>query len=95
MAMRDVVLRPVRLSDAEDLQRHCLPEQPLADVQRYLQWCLAQIEKGRMVRLVAEVDGQVIGGGQLTIHRCDAEIGSLVVASPGVAEALALPCSRH
>ena len=82
MAKRDVVLRPIRLSDAADLQRYCFPEQTLADVQSYLQWCLALIEKGRMVRLVAEAGGQVIGGGQLTIHRRDAEIGSLVVASP-------------
>jgi N-acetylglutamate synthase-like GNAT family acetyltransferase len=72
----------VHLSDAADLQLHCLPEQPLADVQSYLQWCLAQMEKGRMVRLVAEVDGQVIGTGQLAIHRHDAEIGSLVVTPP-------------
>jgi ribosomal-protein-alanine N-acetyltransferase len=82
MTEREYVLRPVRLSDAADLQHHCLPEQSLADVQSYLQWCLAQTEKGRMVRLVAEVDGQVIGGGQLAIHRHDAEIGSLVVAPP-------------
>jgi N-acetylglutamate synthase-like GNAT family acetyltransferase len=81
MAMRDVFLRLVRLSDAEALQRHCFPDQSLADVQGYLQWCLAQMEKGRMVRLVAEADAQVIGGGQLTVHRHDAEIGSLVVAS--------------
>ena len=82
MTERGYVLRPVHLSDAADLQLHCLPEQPLADVQSYLQWCLAQTEKGRMVRLVAEVDGQVIGVGQLAIHRHDAEIGSLVVTPP-------------
>ncbi len=82
MTERGYVLRSVRLSDAADLQLHCLPGQSLADVQGYLQWCLAQTEKGRMVRLVAEVDGQVIGGGQLAICRHDAEIGSLVVAPP-------------
>ena len=73
-------VRPVRLTDAADLQRNCWPEQSLADVQTYLHWCLVQADKGRMLRLVAEVDGQVIGGGQLAIYRRDAEIGSLVVA---------------
>jgi GNAT superfamily N-acetyltransferase len=82
MPEKDVVLRPVCPSDAIDLQRHCFPDQTLADVQNYLRWCLAQTGKGHMVRLVADVEGQVIGGGQLTIHRPDAEIGSLVVASP-------------
>ena len=33
-----------------------------------------------MVRLVAEVGGQVVGNGQLTIHHRKGEIGSLVVA---------------
>lgn len=80
MTKRDIVLRSLHLSDAEDLQRHCFPDQPLADVRDYLCWCLAQIDKGRMVRLVAEANGQVIGSGQLTIHRSAAEIGSLVVA---------------
>jgi ribosomal protein S18 acetylase RimI-like enzyme len=37
------------------------------------------MEEGRMVRLVAEVGGQVVGNGQLSIHRRKGEIGSLIV----------------
>jgi ribosomal protein S18 acetylase RimI-like enzyme len=39
-------------------------------------------EKAHIVRLVAEVDGQVVANGQLTILRDRGEIGSLVVAAP-------------
>ena len=73
-------LRPVCLTDAADLHRNCFPEQSLEEVQSYLRWCLAQVPKGRMVRLIAQVDRQVIANGQLAIHRRDGEIGSLVVA---------------
>ena len=73
-------LRSVRPSDAADLHRNCFPEQSLDAVQDYLHWCLSQMRKGRMVRLVAEVNGQVVANGQLAIHRHDGEIGSLVVS---------------
>jgi GNAT superfamily N-acetyltransferase len=74
------LLRPVRLSDVVDLHRNCFPKQPLERTQDYLRWCVAQVAAGRMVRLVAEVGGQVVGNGQLSIHRGKGEIGSLVVA---------------
>jgi GNAT superfamily N-acetyltransferase len=73
-------LRPVRLSDAAGLHRHCTPDQPLDDIRAYLEWCLVQVSKGRMVRLVAELDGQIVASGQLTLARRTGEIGSLVVA---------------
>jgi ribosomal protein S18 acetylase RimI-like enzyme len=73
-------LRPAELADAAGLQCNCFPEQSLAEVKEYLRWCLKQAEKGRMVRLVAELDGQVVASGQLAIHRREGEIGSLVVA---------------
>lgn len=38
--------------------------------------------KGRLVRLVAEVDGRAVANGQLTLHGAQAEIGSLIVAAP-------------
>ncbi len=75
-----IVIRAARSSDAWALQRHCFPSQPLADVQSYLAWCECQAAKGRMVRLVAEVDGEAIANAQLTLRRDWAEIGGLVVA---------------
>ena len=74
------LLRPICLSDVVDLHRNCFPEQPLERTQDYLRWCMVQAAKGRVVRLVAEVGGQVVGNGQLSIHRGKGEIGSLVVA---------------
>jgi ribosomal-protein-alanine N-acetyltransferase len=73
-------IRPARLDDADALHRHCYPDQALEDVQDYLAWCLRQAEKGRIVRLVAEVDRQVVGNAQLTVWGLEGEIGSLVVA---------------
>jgi ribosomal-protein-alanine N-acetyltransferase len=74
------LLRPVCLSDVVDLHRNCFPEQPLERTEDYLRWCVAQVARGRMARLVAEVEGQVVGNGQLSIRRGKGEIGSLVVA---------------
>lgn len=74
--------RPPRWSDALDIQRNCFPEQTLKEVQDYLRWCLDRQGKGRLVRLVAEADGQVVASGQLTLLRDRGEIGSLVVAEP-------------
>jgi len=68
------------LADAADLHGNCFPEQTLDEVEDYLRWCLTQQAKGRIVRLVAQVDGQAVANGQLTIQRNQGEIGSLVVA---------------
>lgn len=73
-------IRPARLEDAEALQRCCYADAALEDVRDYLAWCLRQGEKGRIVRLVAEVDGQVVANAQLTVWGNRGEIGSLVVA---------------
>ena len=78
--LHDVLIRPVRLEDAEALYRHCYPEACLEDVRDYLTWCLRQAEKGRILRLVAELDGQVVGNAQLTVWGPMGEGGSLVVA---------------
>jgi ribosomal protein S18 acetylase RimI-like enzyme len=77
--LHDVLIRPARLKDAEALQRHCYPEANLDDVRDYLAWCLRQAKKGRILRLVAEVDGQAVGNAQLTVWGQVGEIGSLVV----------------
>jgi ribosomal-protein-alanine N-acetyltransferase len=74
------VVRRLRAADAVDLQGNCFPEQPLGAVQTYVDWCLRQMEKERLVRLVAEVDGYTVANGQLTLQGDQAEIGSLIVA---------------
>ena len=78
--LMDVIIRPARLDDAKALHRHCYPEYSFDDVRDYLTWCLRQADKGWIVRLVAEVDGQAVGNAQLTLWRQNGEIGSLVVA---------------
>jgi N-acetylglutamate synthase-like GNAT family acetyltransferase len=76
-----VVVRRLRAADAADLGRSCYPDQPLKAVQDYADWCVAQMERGLLVRLVVEVDGRVVANGQLTLQGAQAEIGSLVVGS--------------
>jgi GNAT superfamily N-acetyltransferase len=77
-----VCIRPARLEDVEAIHRHCYPEASPDDIRDYLAWCLRQTQKGRIVRLVAEVDGQAVGNAQLTVWGQTGEIGSLVVAAP-------------
>jgi ribosomal protein S18 acetylase RimI-like enzyme len=78
--LTESIIRAACLDDAEALHRHCYPEHTPGDVRDYLAWCLRQAEKGKIVRLVAEIEGQVVGNAQLTIRGQDGEIGSLVVA---------------
>lgn len=75
----EVIIRPARMDDAEAVHRHCYPHHDLDDVRDYLAWCLRQAEKGWIVRLVAEVDGQAVGNVQLTVWGQTGEIGSLSV----------------
>jgi ribosomal protein S18 acetylase RimI-like enzyme len=87
-----LILRPARMEDAEALWRNCFSQNTLAETREYLAWCLRQMERGHLVRLVAEVDGQAAANAQLTLWRDLAEIGSLVVAEGyrrrGIAAAL-------
>jgi ribosomal protein S18 acetylase RimI-like enzyme len=86
------IVRSVRLGDAEALWRNCFSQNTLDATRKYLTWCLGQIEKRRMVRLVAEADGQAVANAQLTLWPDRGEIGSLVVADGyrrrGIATAL-------
>ncbi len=77
--MIDCVIRPACLDDAEALQKHCYTDASLDKVRTYLAWCLRQREKGRIVRLVAKVNGQAVGNVQLTVWGSTGEIGSLIV----------------
>lgn len=75
-----ITLRPARREDAAALHKSCYPDAEPEDVDFYLAWSLRQVQKGRMVRLVAEVDGRVVGNAQLTVWGSEGEIGSIVVA---------------
>lgn len=79
--MTQATIRPARLADAEALHRHCYPGLTLGAVRDYLAWCLRQAERGRIVRLVADLDGQAVGNVQLTAWGEVGEIGSLVVGA--------------
>lgn len=86
------IIRPARMEDAEALWRNCFSQETLAETQEYLAWCLRQMDKGRVVRLVTEAGGQAVANAQLTLWSDRAEIGSLVVAERyrqrGIATAL-------
>jgi GNAT superfamily N-acetyltransferase len=78
--LTEPIIRPARLDDAEALHRHCYSEYPFEDVCDYLAWCLRRAERGQILRLVAEVEGQAVGNVQLTVWGQDGEVGSLVVS---------------
>jgi ribosomal protein S18 acetylase RimI-like enzyme len=88
----NLIVRPAQMKDAEALWRNLFPQDTLAETRTYLAWCLRQTERGRVVRLVAKVDGEIVANAQLTLWPDRAEIGSLVVAEryrqQGIATAL-------
>ena len=80
----NIVIRPVRPEDAEDLQYNCFSANFLDEVKTDIEERIKAFEKGQLVHLVAEVEGVVIGTGILTknyhpykTHR--GKVGSLVV----------------
>ena len=75
-----MTVRRLRTTDALDLHHNCFSDQSLREVQDYVDWCLAELEQGRLVPLVVEVEGQAVASGQLALRCYGAEIGSLVVA---------------
>ena len=74
-------LRQLDATDARDLHHSCFPDQSLHEVEDYLGWCLGEQARGRLVCLVAEIEGRAIASGQLALHCGNGEIGSLVVAA--------------
>jgi len=75
-------IRPLTLSDADDLRRNCFPNEPDQSVTEYVQRALHFVARGQAKHLVAEADGQAVANAQLLCWRKRAEIGSLVVAEP-------------
>ena len=74
------VIRRLCEGDAGALQHACYPDIPLEDVQDYVTWCLHPSRQSWIIRLVAEVDGEVVANAQLTVWGTSGEIGSVVVA---------------
>jgi ribosomal protein S18 acetylase RimI-like enzyme len=77
-----VGIRPLTLSDAQDLQRYCFPYESPESVTDYVRRALRFVKEGRAAHLVAESDGHAVANAQLLCWRKRAEIGSLVVAEP-------------
>jgi ribosomal protein S18 acetylase RimI-like enzyme len=75
-----VPVRQLNATDAPDLHYNCFPDQSLPEVKDYVGWCLREQAHGRLVCLVAELEGQAIASGQLALHCGNGEIGSLIVA---------------
>jgi ribosomal protein S18 acetylase RimI-like enzyme len=75
-----VPVRKLDATDAPDLHRDCFPDQSLHEVEDYVGWCLREQAQGRLVCLVAEIEGRAIASGQLALHCGNGEIGSLIVA---------------
>ena len=82
-----VVVRPVQLQDAAQLQANCLSQNTFEEVEWQIRDNLQAATEGRRLHLVAEVDGRVIGNAvvirdqhPLRAHR--AGLFSLVVSTP-------------
>jgi ribosomal-protein-alanine N-acetyltransferase len=80
--LKEVEIRPLTLSDVNDLQRNCFPNESPESVADYVQRALHYMERGQAAHLVAEASGHTVANAQLLCWRKRAEIGSLVVAEP-------------
>jgi ribosomal protein S18 acetylase RimI-like enzyme len=76
---RDVDLRPLVNDDAAELQRSCWPAVELVDVYTLVSDISRRQRAGLAWGLVARVDGQIVGFGQLTRWGSVWEIGDLIV----------------
>ncbi len=77
--VNNLILRPARIEDAADLHLACWPGQSLASVEERLAYVIARQEYENMWGLVAVVDGQAVGYGQLARWGRLAEISDLIV----------------
>ena len=80
----NILIRPVRTEDAEQLRENCFSANTLREVEERIADSIVAAEAETQVLLVAEVDGVVVGTGTfvrnnhpLYAHR--AEVGGLVV----------------
>jgi ribosomal protein S18 acetylase RimI-like enzyme len=89
---RDLDLRPLTLDDAVDLQRSCWPAVEPVDVYTLVGDITRRQRSGMAWGLVARIDGQVVGFGQLVRWGAVWEIGDLIVSekwrSQGIGKAL-------
>ena len=97
MSIPPVTIRPVQREDAADLQANCFSRNTLEEVQQQIESLLDDFARGQALRLVAEVEGTVIGNADLIreLHRLKrhcAEWAGVVVCGPyqgrGIARAL-------
>ena len=65
----NVKVRPTELRDAPSLQRNCLSANTIDEVRRFLEKDVEEMERGSKARLVADVEGEVIGNLEIFFGR--------------------------
>ena len=97
MSTPSVMIRPIRRGDAANLQANCFSGNTLEEVRQQIESLLDDLAGGHTLRLVAEVDGTVVGSADLVrethrLKRHRAEWAGVVVCGPyqgrGIARAL-------
>ena len=78
------VSRPVRIEDAEDLQRNILSRNTVEEVKDRIDFYLGCYNKGIGIQIIAEIDGEAIASLELKkknhpLYKHRAELFSLVV----------------
>src|SRR5438309_81997 len=94
MQSENIVIRPVEQKDAVQLRQNCFPMNTLEETQSLIATNLQAFAVGKVIMLVAETDGKVVGTVTLNrhLHRLRAhraEIGGLVVHSPNEGQGIA------
>lgn len=77
-----LVLRPCTLQDADALQRACYPHAASESIHEMLARTASIMQRERGIGLVACLDQQVVGFGQVTFWARVAELSDLIVAAP-------------
>jgi GNAT superfamily N-acetyltransferase len=80
MPISDVIVRPVRLSDAADLRDNCFPMNTLEQANLRIETNMQRAEEKIGLQLVAEMDGVVVGtcGFKRQAHPLEAHRAELV-----------------
>jgi ribosomal protein S18 acetylase RimI-like enzyme len=81
-----VSIRLARLDDAPTLQKNCLPGNTIGEVEDFLRKDVEAMSKGDKVRLVEDVEGEVVGNLEIAFNRHPlwshtAEINTVIVSS--------------